>query len=261
MINLENILKSYPNTLQTEKRAILREYLQYKVLELTFKSAYGHKLSFLWGTALRLIYNNQRFSEDLDFDNKNLSFEEFEKLMNHIKYWLELEGLNVEIVNKQKWTYHCHIKFSNILFENKLTSMYTEKILIKIDTFDQKFKYTNQNTTLNKFDVLCMIQTTPIELLLSQKILTAFDRKRAKWRDFFDILFILKHTKKPNYQFLQEKLGFNTAQATKEYILKSCAQLDFKFLQKDVQNFLFNPHDTSVLHFPELIKNIEFRER
>jgi len=260
MLNLEEILKSYPDLLQEEKRAILREYLQYKILDLTFKSQYWHKLSFLWWTNLRLIHNNQRFSEDLDFDNKDLTFKEFEKLMEHIRYWLNLEWFDANIINKKKWAYHCHIKFSNILFENKLASMHTEKILIKIDTFDQWFDYTPQKAKLNKFDVLSIIQTTPIDILLSQKILTAFDRKRAKGRDFFDILFILKQTKKPNYAFLKQKLNIDNPIDLKQYILDKITELklNFDFLQKDVQNFLFNPHDQSVLHFPDLIKDIEF---
>ncbi len=260
MLNLEEIINLYPNSLQQQKRAVLREYLQYKILDLTFKSKYGYKLSFLWWTNLRLIHNNQRFSEDLDFDNKDLTFQEFEKLINEIKYWLELEWFDVEIINKQKWAYHCHIKFLNILFENKLAQMKTEKILIKIDTFDQWFNYEPQKEKLDKFDVLSIIQTTPIDMILSQKIITAFDRKRAKWRDFFDILFILKQTRKPNYDFLKQKINIDNPKDLKQYILDKIKEeeLDFKFLQKDVQNFLFNPNDKSVLYFHDLIKEIEF---
>jgi predicted nucleotidyltransferase component of viral defense system len=64
MINFDDIINSYPINLQSFKRNIFREYLQYKILAVIFTSNYGSKLSFLGGTALRIIHNNNRFSED-----------------------------------------------------------------------------------------------------------------------------------------------------------------------------------------------------
>jgi len=260
MLKLTEIIDQYPTMLQKHKKAILREYLQHKILSIIFQSKQWEKLSFIWWTALRIIYNNNRFSEDLDFDNKNLSFKEFEELWVHIKNMLELEALNVEIINKEKQAFHCNIKFSDILFDNELSTMRTEKISIKIDTFDQWFKYNPQINTIDKFDTFSLIKTTPINILLAQKLHTAFDRKKTKGRDFFDIIFILSKTKKPNYEYLKQKIGVSTKSELKNYILKKSANLNFDDLQKDVANFLFNPHDQSVKLFPEYIKSIEFEE-
>ena len=69
MLSLQEIEKYYPEKLKKFKRNILREYLQYKILQIIFNSEYANKLSFLGGTALKIIYDNSRFSEDLDFDN------------------------------------------------------------------------------------------------------------------------------------------------------------------------------------------------
>jgi hypothetical protein len=141
-----------------------------------------------------------------------------------------------------------------------MASMPTQKIVIKIDTVSQNFKYIPSNKIISLLDITTSIKIIDINLLLSQKILTAFDRKRAKGRDFFDIIFILKQTKKPNYDFLKQKLNIDNPKDLKQYILDKIIQLklDFKFLQKDVQNFLFNPNDQSVLYFPDLIKDTEF---
>jgi len=96
MISLKNIEKYYPDNEKIFKRSILKEYLQYKISEIIFNSEYSEKLIFLGGTAIRIVYNN-RFSEDLDFDNLGLSEDDFTKLANKIKKGLELQGYEVEI--------------------------------------------------------------------------------------------------------------------------------------------------------------------
>jgi len=89
----------------------LKEYLQYKILDIIFSSKYGHKLVFMGGTAIRIIYGSDRFSEDLDLDNFNLSQNEFAKLVEYIKVKLEKDGLEVEIKNTFQNVYHCYLKF------------------------------------------------------------------------------------------------------------------------------------------------------
>jgi hypothetical protein len=62
-----------PGPLQGFERAILREYLQFKILQVLFESDHAAQLSFLGGTALRIVYDNTRFSDDTDLDNFGLS--------------------------------------------------------------------------------------------------------------------------------------------------------------------------------------------
>lgn len=75
MMPLTEIRKSYPEGLHGRGEFLLREYLQYKILELLFTSPFAEKFAFLGGTCLRIVHDNQRFSEDLDFDSFNLSQE------------------------------------------------------------------------------------------------------------------------------------------------------------------------------------------
>ena len=73
MLDFEQIKKQYSPQLQGFQRAILREYLQYKILQAVFESKQASRLSFLGGTALRIIHRNTRFSEDNGLDNFGLS--------------------------------------------------------------------------------------------------------------------------------------------------------------------------------------------
>lgn len=258
MLNLENIEQYYPNNQKPFKRSILREYLQYKILEIIFNSKYAHDLIFLGGTALRIIYNNSRFSEDLDFDNFTLTEEQFADLANEIKKGLELQGYEVEIRNVFKGAYRSYIKMPKVLFDNDVSDMQEEKILIQIDTVPHVFDYQKDTKIINKFDVFTQIFTTPIDILLSQKIYAALNRKRAKGRDFFDIVFLIPQTK-PNYEYLKVKLGVKNAKELKKILLEQTAELNFNDLSKDIEPFLINPQDNKkVKLFREYISSVEF---
>ena len=141
MLNLNQIKKYYPEYLQPFEKHILREYIQYKILEIVYSSKQSAKLSFLGGTALRLIYNNNRFSEDLDFDNFNLSKKEFIQLTKDVKQGLEKQGFIIEIKQIFKGAFRCYIKIPEILFMNQISDLKDEKITIQIDTVPHNFKY------------------------------------------------------------------------------------------------------------------------
>ena len=117
MFSLTEIEKYFQSKEQVFKRNIFREYLQYKILQIIYDSAYGSKLYFLGGTCLRIVYNKQRFSEDLDFDNIGLSQDDFEEITQLVKKKLELEGAKVELKNVYKGAYRCYIELPEILFE------------------------------------------------------------------------------------------------------------------------------------------------
>ena len=82
MLEFQQIVQQYPENLQHLKRSILREYLQYKILQGVFDSKHASMISFLGGTALRIVYGNTRFSEDIDLDNFGLSWSEFEEVID-----------------------------------------------------------------------------------------------------------------------------------------------------------------------------------
>ncbi|MDO8593127.1 MAG: nucleotidyl transferase AbiEii/AbiGii toxin family protein [bacterium] len=257
MLRLKEIAKQYPDNLKPFKRNILREYLQYKILEIIFDSPLADKLSFLGGTALRIVHNNPRFSEDLDFDNFGLTEAEFNKLAEEVRRGMIKLGLETEIRTVFKGAFRCYLKISKILFANELAVMPDEKMIIQLDTAPHGFPYEPDKKVLNKFDVLTQIFTTPPDILLSQKIYTIFNRKRAKGRDFFDTTFLLGLTK-PNYEYLKLKMGIDNWPDIKKKLLKKIETLDLAELVKNVEPFLFSPSDAKkITLFREYIKQVE----
>lgn len=252
MLNLSQIKTYYP-WLDNKDPFILKEYLQYKILQIIYNSKYGSKLVFLWWTALRIGYGNPRFSEDLDFDNLWLSYEEFELLWDIIRSELSKEWLEIETRTIKKWAFHCHIRIPKLLYDNWLANMENTRILIQIDTVPQNHIYTPVIKQLSKFDVITDILVCPIELILAQKLYTVFERKRMKWRDFWDIVFISGITKKPDRLYLTNKIDIKNPQELDIYIQNHIQDLDFDFLQSDVAPFLMDSDNQAVANWPRFI--------
>lgn len=256
MLNLAQMIEIYPPKLQGFKRNILREYFQYKILEIIFNSKFASKLAFLGGTALRIVFGNRRFSEDLDFDNFGLTQVELIEISEIVKRGLELEGYATEIRSVFKGAFRCYLKLPGILFREGLTGNKTEKILIQIDTAAHNFSYKPQREVLNKFDVLTEIFVTPPDILLSQKIAAALGRKTAKGRDFYDVMFLLGKTQ-PNFDYLREKLKIANKLELKRQLFKKAEALDFKQLSRDLSPFLFDGGETRKLElFGEIVKKL-----
>ncbi len=259
MLSVNELLPYYPEAQRPFREFILREYLQHKIIEIIFDSPeYSGKLCFLGGTCLRIVQGNSRFSEDIDFDNFGLTNDEFKSISLLVKKELEREGYEVEINTIFKGAFHCYIRFPGLLFQEGLTGHKEQKILIQLDTQPQHFSFQPEKHIINKFDIFTEISVTPIHLLLAQKFYTIVNRKRSKGRDFFDVIFLLSKGAKPNYEYLQMKLGIATALQLREKILETCSKLDMNDMAKDVAPFLFNPLDTKkIILFEKFIKQAE----
>ncbi len=242
MLEFQQIKEQYPENLHRFERAILREYLQYKILQAVFDSHHASKLAFLGGTALRIIYGNNRFSEDVDLNHFGLSWVEFEEVIQKVKRFMELEGFEVEIRNVAKDAYRCYLKIPALLYEQGLSPLQGERLLIQVDTTAHGYVYKPETILINKFDVFAEIRVTPLNILLSQKIYTAVNRTRPKGRDFYDITFLSSRTK-PEMGFLNQKLGVDTAESLRKEISARITDYDFKNLSNDVSPFLVNQED------------------
>jgi predicted nucleotidyltransferase component of viral defense system len=259
MLRLDELLSWYPENQRVHRRHILREYLQCKILEIVFNEPdLADRLCFLGGTCLRLIHGNTRFSEDLDFDNHGLNENEFQAISEKIQKELTLQGYEVEMKTIYKGAFHCHLRMPGILFKEKLTGHIEEKILIQLDAEPQHFEFNPERHILNRFDVFTEIPVTPMAVLLAQKIYAIINRRRSKGRDFYDVVFLLSKDVKPDYGYLNLKLGISDPTALKARLLDTCAKLNMKDMARDVTPFLFNAADAKrVEMFEAYLKQVE----
>ncbi len=253
MLDLEQIQSYYPENLKPFKKNILREYLQYKILEIVYSSDYARNLVFIGGTAIRMLHSNKRFSEDLDFDNRGLNVDDFEDLVKIIKAKMKLEGYNLSIRNNYNNAFRSYIKIHDIMYDFLLTSHKKENVDLRFDSEPQEYDYLPEKPFLNKFDIFTPILAAPSSLLLSQKISAIFNRKRTMGRDFFDVVFLLGKTV-PDYGYLKERLDISDGKELRKRLVDFCKINDMDKLAKDLKPFLFDPEDSrKVSLFTEFI--------
>lgn len=258
MLDYDELTEFFPEYVHKQKKSIIREYLQHKILHLVFQSPISTKLIFIGGTALRIAYNTQRFSEDLDFDNKDLTLTEWEELGISIQKELRLEDINIEVSRTRlnDTVFHHNLRFPGLLFEYEVSPHKNEVLLIKMDSENQGINYSSSIYTLNKFDLDSQIKVIPLDIALSQKFRAFFDREMG--RDLFDISSIAPKTK-PNYAYLEEALGISNPKQLKEKVLARCEELDLLDLEKRTVPFLFKETDVSrIRYFQDYMKQYEF---
>lgn len=239
MLSFEEIKKHYTSKENNFPQLILKEYLQYKILDIIFSSKYGNRLTFMGGTAIRIVYGSDRFSEDLDLDNCDMTQKDFNDLVSHIKKELEQDGLEIEFRNTFKNVYHCYLKFPKILFENGISSLKDEKIMIRLDSFCTKIPNQVDTHIISKADIFSEIRVYPKELVLAQKIEALFNRKRSKGRDVYDTVYLFSSIE-PDYAYLKKTLKISNR---KDLIFKMkllFSTKDLHALAEDVKPFLID---------------------
>ena len=156
-----------------------------------------------------------------------------------------------------KEAFHCDLRFPELLFQQGLSPHQQERILIQLDTVAQGYDYPPEVKILNKFDVFTEIRVTPLNILLSQKIFTAVNRKRPKGRDFYDITFLFSKTK-PDFGFLSQTMGITSPERLRQELLLKIEDFDFDALAEDVAPFLITKEQVKrVSKFREFWKQVE----
>jgi len=102
--------QQFAQSAQISTDNILKEHYQIFLLDILFKSSLSNGLIFKGGTALKLVYNSFRYSEDLDFSLvKEAEFVDFKKLVFRIpRVFPEAE---VKDMDNKKNTFFARICF------------------------------------------------------------------------------------------------------------------------------------------------------
>src|SRR6056297_3569188 len=99
MISIEQIKSYYPAPMTENavfQKHILKEYVQLLILDYLSTTEHIRKMTFIGGTNLRVAKGIDRFSEDLDFDCKNLTEEAFIRMSDGVLAFLKRSGFHVE---------------------------------------------------------------------------------------------------------------------------------------------------------------------
>ena len=120
-----------------EKLNLLRESLHHLILQEADRKQAFNQICFLGGTALRIVYGLNRFSEDLDFSLSGDTTRDFqlETLAMGIGRSLEAFGVNckVEKFKTVGAVQSCFFSFQGLLHEVDRHFRDTQKLSIKFD--------------------------------------------------------------------------------------------------------------------------------
>ena len=219
---IEQMLLKYEIKNDNDKINALKEIIQEIVICGLSRGGFFLEAAFYGGTAARIFYDLDRFSEDLDFalfcPNKNFSLE---KYFNCIEKELNSYGLNLQVSIKKK------NNNSNIA-----------SAFIKEDTLEHVLKFfpnnedTKYNYILKELKIKFEIDINPPEgakyetkykLLPSPHQVTLYDKEslfavkihailcrnwknRTKGRDLYDYIFYLANSVSVNMDLINNKL-------------------------------------------------------
>lgn len=265
------MLKAYPTGGPGDKKNAIKEIIQEIVLCGLSRAGFFRKAAFYGGTALRIFYGLDRFSEDLDFSllkpdpNFNLS-----AYFPALKKEAESYGLNLDISVKEK------SKDSNIL--SAFLKGNTREHMLVFYGIDSSTGGTNANETIKiKFEVdinppagaeterKYRLLPAPYEValydtpsLFAGKVHAVICRawkSRVKGRDLYDYVFYLSRGATLNTGHLkarlvqsgawEEKEDFGISDA-KKLLFERFGNIDYAQAKEDVLPFIKDPSSLDV---------------
>ena len=180
-MNLEQ-LEQYKKNLKISTDKIIREEIEMIFLNELAQNDLSSKVAFYGGTALRLVYNSPRFSEDIDLiEIEKVNFTEFKKFINNLS---QKQNWELSDIKDKRQTIFALLKIK----DEKLKHPFSLKI--EIHKPEKKVKLNiNLNLIKSPVSILSPLLLVPtLEDLKKLKENAIAQRKKA--RDIFDLWYI-----------------------------------------------------------------------
>jgi len=257
MLNFIDIQKEFDTGLIgiNAIRAMIKEYLQCKILEFVYRGPFKVSLIFLGGSKLRLLNNFRRFSEDLDFDlSGDYDSNDHFALCEYLVKEFNKQNIKAEIDQDKKIkeidVQTRYINFPTILEQTGLKDIPGRKFFIKLDAQKHDFgsySYKMETQVLNRFDVFVPVNCAPDSMILATKLCSILERSEG--RDFYDIVELVKTTK-PDIDYIANRLEYGRVnkkyvgpESYVELVKPVLENIDWIDKKKEIEKFLFNPDE------------------
>jgi len=243
-----------------EKIARVREFLQVLCLKILHDKGCFAQMAFVGGTALRMLHDLRRFSEDLDFSVVQRKGYDFEKTVSSVVRELKLYGLDVDAKGRaEKTVQSALLKFSRLLGALDLSPLKEQKLSIRIEVdSNPPAGWKTQTTLLNKA-YLFPVFHFDLPSLYATKLHACFYRRFVKGRDFYDLLWYLGKKTKPNFTLLNNAIRQTEGHSPKvseenlrAFLSEKLRDVDFDLVRQDVGRFLEDKRELSLLTYPSL---------
>jgi len=209
---------------------IFREYLQLVFLQKLYQRSPSQDIFFKGGTAIHLVYQAPRFSEDLDF-SVTLSMSEFNTYIKSVLKRMEDEE-GVACREKKSITGKQFL----VVAENILPY----KTYIALDfSFREKLFSNERSIIQTDYPVLFTSYVTHLsrEEILAEKIRAIMTRRKG--RDLYDLWYLLSKGAQLHQDLVRKKLTYyNVPDVTNTAIVKRIASFPKKDFVLDLRPFV-----------------------
>ena len=282
---LSNMLSKYQVTTIDDRKNAIQEIVQEVVLCGLARGGFFKEAAFYGGTALRIFYGLDRFSEDLDFSliSQNPDFD-LTKYFSYIENETKSVGLNFTVSEKEK-AIDSNVKSAFLKGNTKehILTFYENTSDINIINRDEVIRIKFEvdvnppmgATYETKFGLLpspYQVRLYDMSSLFAGKIHACLCRNwktRVKGRDFYDYVFFLSMAAKVNLVNLKAKLvqskyieeDFDlTIDSLKVLLNERFYNIDFSQAREDVLPFIRDKQKLDLWSkefFVEITKNIQ----
>lgn len=269
---IESMLEKYQCKTQPEYEHAIYETIQEIALLGLWRSKFFEHAAFYGGTALRILYGLNRFSEDLDFSllKPNPAFD-LSDYNTAIKIELNSFGFTTEVETKIKSNTNTSIQsafikantrqqFINIHVDHKMIQQIhkdkTIKIKMELD-IDPPLHFETETKPLLE-PIAFNVNSYTLPCLFAGKLHALLCRawkNRVKGRDWYDFAWYLGRKIKPDLTHLQARLIQSgnwspdkklEGHDLKELLLKRIQEIDFDQAKEDVLPFITDPMSLDV---------------
>lgn len=249
---IESMLAKYNCKNIVDYRNALKEIIQEVALCGLARGGFFEKAAFYGGTALRIFYGLDRFSEDMDFSLKSPDPEfDLTAYFNALKNELEATGFDITIEAKSKnhWT----LKVSPIVPISGVPNNEILKIKFEVDTSPPAgASYQNKYALLPSPYAARLYDESSLFAGKLHAVLCRAWQNRVKGRDFYDYVWYLSRDIKVNLIHLQKRLeqsghwneadGNLTIDKLKQMLCERFGSIDFNDAKNDVSKFIGDQH-------------------
>lgn len=217
---------------QTRPVNVAREYFQNAFLSYLYQEKAAGGLLFKGGTALRIVHESPRFSEDLDFTGRLPVFH-VRKLIESAVLRLRQEGLEVEF-KESKPTSGGYLAILEAPMGEWNLSVPAEVSLRRSASKGQVVLIASP--LIPPYTLMAMEDG----YLVREKVQAVLTRKKS--RDYYDLYFILRR-----------RLAVGAVIDHKRQLLKEAAGLDSKLFERELKEFLPKSHWPLLRQFPQAL--------
>jgi len=246
MISIEE-LNQAKNKRKTNLYYEEKEYLQY--IFLSAISKYPDNFVFKGGTCLRICFEHERASEDLDF-NTNLSINKIKEVVSACLKAFELLNMNCKIYSEKDFegNIRIEVRFEGPLFVGKLSSTNTLKIDFNKGKVNHKIVKVVQKlfSDVPLFTLVAMDEKE----ILAEKIRSLANRGEP--RDLYDIWMLLNKNAEIDKKLIFEKLK---EEKSKISALKLPSKEEYERDLKNLINFV-PPYEQVKREVLEMMKGL-----